>query len=216
MGTRAIDITGKRFGKLTAIRLDHIEKTPTGTVHYWLYRCDCGNEKVIRKGEVSQGGSQSCGCYLRESVKERSTKHGKFDTRLYRIMHDMKQRCLNPNNKHYKHYGGRGIKIYDLWLEDFDAFYDWAINNGYNDNLTIERIDVNGNYEPNNCKWIVINDQLKNTRRSRLITCNGETLCLKDWADKLNIPMSTLRYQLNKDSNYIVTNIKEKINNGIC
>lgn len=211
MVKQAIDITGKRFGKLTAIRLDHIEKTPTGTVHYWLYRCDCGNEKVIRKGEVSQGGSQSCGCYLRESVKERSTKHGKFNTRLYRTMHDMKQRCLNPNNKHYKHYGGRGIKIYDLWLEDFDAFYDWAINNGYNDNLTIERIDVNGNYEPNNCKWITINDQLKNTRRSRLVTVNNETHCLMEWSKILNISYRVLAYHFRKDNKYVEKIYSQKV-----
>lgn len=203
MGARAIDITGKRFGMLTAIKLDHIERTEFGTIHYWLYRCDCGKEKVLRKVQVSAGKIQSCGCFLKQSVKERSIKHGKNNTRLYKIMHDMKQRCLNPNNKNYKHYGGRGIKIYNRWLEDFNIFYDWAMNNGYQDNLTIERINVNGNYEPNNCKWILINDQAKNTRRNRFFTYNGETFCLKEWADKLKINENTLRYRLKKDKNYI-------------
>ena len=203
MGAKSKDITGKKFGKLTAIKLDHIERTKTGTVHYWLYRCDCGNEKVIRKGEVSQGGSQSCGCFLKESVQKRSKKHGQSHLRLYHIMHDMKQRCLNPNNKNYKHYGARGITIYKDWLDNFDSFYNWAINNGYKENLTIERINFNGNYEPNNCKWILLNEQSKNTRRTRFITVNNETYCLGDWAKKFNMKYNTLKYHIDKDSNYI-------------
>lgn len=203
MAGKPKDITGQRFGKLTAIKLDHIERVKQGTVHYWLYRCDCGNEKVIRKGEVSQGGSQSCGCFLKESVKQRTTTHRQTHTRLYRIMHDMKQRCLNPNNVNYKHYGARGIKICESWLNDFENFKHWAINNGYKDNLTIERIDFNGNYEPDNCKWILLSEQVKNTRRTRFITVNETTLCLGDWAKKLKMEYNTLKYHLNKDVNYI-------------
>lgn len=203
MTKKAKDITGQKFGKLTAIKLDHIEHIKTGTVHYWLYKCDCGNEKVIRKGEVSQGGSQSCGCFLKESVQKRSTKHGQSYSRLYRIMHDMKQRCLNPNNKNYKHYGERGITICKNWLDNFDNFYNWAINYGYQDNLTIERINFNGNYEPSNCKWIKKAEQVKNTRKIRFITANNETHCLGDWARKFNIEYNTLKYHVDKDENYI-------------
>lgn len=203
MAGKPIDITGKRYGKLTAIKLDHIEHVATGTVHYWLYKCDCGNEKVIRKGEVSQGGSQSCGCYLRESVRERATKHGDSETRLYDIYRGIKRRCLNPKFKHYKDYGGRGIKICDEWLEDYLNFKEWAINNGYSDNLTIERIDFNGNYEPNNCKWIPLSEQPKNTRRCRFITINGIKHTIKEWAKYLNLSYSTLIYRMKKNKNYI-------------
>ena len=167
MAGKPIDITGKRYGKLTAIKLDHIDIVANGTVHYWLYKCDCGNEKVIRKGEVSQGGSQSCGCYLRESVRARAKIHGDSKSRLYDIYKGMKRRCFNPHFKNYKHYGGRGIKICDEWLEDYLNFKNWALNNGYRDNLSIEHIDVNGNYEPDNCKWIPLNEQPKNRRDTK-------------------------------------------------
>lgn len=108
----------------------------------------------------------------------------------------MNERCYNKNNKRYKDYGGRGIKICDEWLKDNTRFFNWALNNGYNDNLTIDRIDVNGNYEPNNCRWTTLQQQNRNTRRNRYFTINGVTKCLKDWCTHYNVPCNTVRYRL--------------------
>ena len=202
-GRQPTDITGKRYGKLVAIKLDHIERTKTGTVHYWLYRCDCGNEKVIRKGEVSQGGSQSCGCYLKESAGNRNRTHGGTNTRLYHTYKDMKRRCYNPKFKAYKDYGGRGITICQEWLSDFLNFKKWSLESGYKDNLTIERIDFNGNYEPGNCKWIPLKEQTYNTRKNIFIYVNNEKHCIKEWAEILNIKYSKLIYHIKKNKNYI-------------
>lgn len=118
-------------------------------------------------------------------------KHGDYKTRLYNILIDMRSRCNNSHNPEYKNYGGRGIKICDEW-QDYLAFKKWALDNGYSDNLTIERIDVNGNYCPENCKWIPKSEQLKNTTRTIFITYKGETLCAMDWCKRLGIPNNVL------------------------
>lgn len=110
----------------------------------------------------------------------------------------MNDRCYNKNNKRYKDYGGRGIIICDEWLNDNKRFFNWAKSNGYNDNLTIDRIDVNGNYEPNNCRWITLQQQNRNTRRNIYFTIKGVTKCLKDWCKDFNIPCSTVRYRLKR------------------
>lgn len=125
-------------------------------------------------------------------------KDGRKGTRLYRIYNNMKSRCYNPNFISYKYYGKRGITIYDEWLNDYSAFKEWALNNGYEDNLTIERLDVNGNYEPNNCIWATYKTQANNMRSNHLVTINGVTKNLTEWSEHYDINVKTVRDRLKR------------------
>ena len=125
-------------------------------------------------------------------------KHGKKGTRLYRIWHDMKTRCCNKNTIYYKNYGGRGIDVCNEWREDFMAFYNWSIANGYKDNLSIDRIDNNEGYSPDNCRWVDRKTQQRNKRNNRYITINGETHCLMEWCELLNLNYFTVHARINK------------------
>ena len=120
-------------------------------------------------------------------------KHGKRNCKLYAVMNSMKSRCYNENNHAYKNYGKRGITICDAWLNDFDVFYNWAINNGYEEGLTIDRINVNGNYEPNNCRWVDYKTQNNNRRDNVILTYKGKTQSIGQWAIELNIPLYNLK-----------------------
>lgn len=185
------DITGQKFGRLTVIKFLRIENHKA----IWLCKCECGNLKEIATGALTSGNTKSCGCLNHEPT---IIKHGKYDTRLYRILHDMKRRCYNKDSKAYNNYGNRGVAVCDEWLQDFQAFYDWSMANGYDDTLTIDRIDVNGNYEPSNCRWATRKQQNRNTRRNRNYTINGETHCLKEWCEILNLNYNTVRKRLNR------------------
>ena len=124
--------------------------------------------------------------------------HGKFNTRIYRIWGNMKGRCYCKSRREYKNYGNRGITVCDEWLHDFQAFYDWAMNNGYNENLTLDRKDVNGNYEPSNCRWITNEEQQSNKRYNKMITYSGETRSLAQWAREYNMCYKTLQKRIDK------------------
>lgn len=165
---QAIDITGQRFGKLVAV--ERVGKAETGG-YLWRCKCDCGNE-VIRLTKVLRSGScKSCGCLVGEKLAEQHYKHGKsHSSRLYHVWDGMRQRCNDPNHKSYKNYGGRGIRCCPEW-DDFTAFEAWALENGYDANAeygecTLDRIDVNGNYEPGNCRWVDNKTQAQNKRNS--------------------------------------------------
>ena len=168
----------------------------------WDCICDCGKEITVRTTVLSAKHSQqSCGCQRAETLKKTFTKHGKTKTRLYYIWQGMKSRCYNKNNSKYKDYGERGIKVCDEWLHDYSSFETWAINNGYNDQVefgecTIDRIDNNGNYCPENCRWVNLSTQAKNTRHCLDICYNGEIHPLSVWAELLNINYGTLQSRL--------------------
>lgn len=190
------DLTGQRFGRLIAIKPAYKKNRRI----YWLCKCDCGNEKIVSGGHIGKD-TKSCGCLSKELTIERNKNHrihAMAKTRLYRIWSNIKQRCLNQKANHYDAYGGRGITMCDEWLADFMNFYNWAMANGYREDLTIDRIDNNGNYKPNNCRWVTQYEQCRNTRRSIYITYKGKTQILKDWCTELKLNYQTIRGRINK------------------
>ena len=183
-----IDLTGQKFGKLTIVRRMENDKHNHAR---WLCQCDCGNEKVIMSSDIISGKTKSCGC-----IHTIHGQGGKKKTRLYRIWTGMKTRCLNEKFRDYEDYGGRGITVCPEWME-FEPFCEWAMANGYEDNLTLDRKDNNGNYCPENCRWETVKTQENNRRNNRLITHNGKTLTLSQWAEETGINMRTIQYRLN-------------------
>lgn len=187
---RSIDITNKKFGNLTAIKYAFSKKG----FQYWLFKCDCGSEKVIKKYDVMHGLTISCGCYCKQSLKERATIHGLSKKRLYSIFCLIKSRCYNKKNKAFKNYGGRGIKMSEKWLNNVESFYSWAIQNGYKIGLTIDRIDNNGDYSPENCRWVDRNIQNRNRRNNIKYQLNGKEILLCEIPKKFKISYNTCYY----------------------
>lgn len=193
--TRRLNIVGQKFGRLTVLK--YVESKSEDSM--FLCRCDCGNEKIIRGTHLKNGKILSCGCLLKEIDSELHTTHGKANTRIYSIYRGLFQRCYNKNKHAYKNYGGRGIRVCDEWLNDFMSFYNWAINNGYKEDLTLDRINVDGNYEPNNCRWVDRKTQARNTRKNHYLTYNGETHCIAEWAEIMNLTPSAISHRINRD-----------------
>lgn len=158
------DLTGKNFGKLTVIKYCGSNKNGRAL---WLCQCECGNTKIILGNSLLSKLTFSCGCYNKEHSKNIHTKHNMSYSKLYKVWQGMKTRCYNPNFIYYCNYGGRGITICNEWKNDFSKFYEWAINNGYKEGLTIDRINNNGNYEPNNCRWVTRAEQNRNKRYNK-------------------------------------------------
>lgn len=194
------DITGQKFGKLTALYRLHNTKGCTK----WLGICDCGNLKEVYLSNLTRGNTTSCGCIWKQSIMS----HGLTHSRLYHIYDNIFARCYRQSHRSYKYYGGRGITICDEWLNDKENFFKWAINNGYKDDLTIDRIDVNGNYEPNNCRWVDVATQNRNYRRNINITIDGVKYCLKDLCKlyNLNYKNTLYAYHHGKDIHKLIEN----------
>ena len=194
---------GQKFNRLTIIKLDHKKKYihPNGRIvfrEYYLCKCDCGNKTIAYKWYIKSGHTKSCGCWNKEINSKVHTKHGMEGTRIYKIWQGIKKRCYLLSCDKYHLYGGRGITMCDEWKNNFIPFFKWAMSNGYKDNLTIDRIDVNGNYDPSNCRWATHKEQMRNTRKNHLIEFNGETKCLTEWAELFNIDVRKLHNRIKK------------------
>lgn len=187
------DLTGRKFGRLTVLNRTKNDKHDKAQ---WICQCDCGNKVVVSTGHLKSGHTKSCGCYHKYRASEANKTHGVSHNRICRILYTMIERCQNEKFKYYKNYGGRGIKVCDEWRNNPQSFVDWSMSHGYEDGLTIDRIDNDGNYEPNNCRWITQKEQLNNTRRNININYNGETHTLKEWSEIIDIGYDTLRSRI--------------------
>lgn len=188
--SKFIDLTGQRYNRLVVIK--YLGKS------CWLCKCDCGNETKVYTTYIKNGRTKSCGCLSAELSSLRNRTHGNTETRLYNTWMHLKQRCNNKNSKDYCNYGGRGIKVCDEWLGEngFINFYEWSIKNCYNEKLTIDRINNNGDYEPSNCRWATKKEQNNNTRKNHFYLIDGEYLTIAQVARKYNINYNTLNNRL--------------------
>lgn len=169
------DLTGRRFGNLVVLGRRGSDNKGQSL---WLCHCDCGVEKIVR-GHDLKGGVKSCGCSRKTSTG--LYKHGLSYTRLHGLWRNVKDRCYNPRNKDFHNYGGKNVKMCDEWRTDFVSFYNWANANGYKEGLTLDRIDYNGDYCPENCRWATWLQQANNTRRNIHATINGEVKTVSEW-----------------------------------
>ena len=187
------DLKGNRYGRLIVIERSgsNIHKRAL-----WKCLCDCGNEVVVVGSHLLNGNTYSCGCYKSDKIRERLGSHYKSRTRLHNIWKNMRQRCNNPNKPDYKYYGGKGVRVTSRW-DDYSTFEKWSIENGYTDALTIDRIDTNGDYCPENCRWVSRTEQSRNMSKNRIIIYNGESHCLSEWGEILGISPKVLGQRIN-------------------
>jgi hypothetical protein len=202
MSAKRIDLAGKVFGKLTVLEYSHSNRYA-----YWKCRCECGKETIVRSSHLIAGLVKTCGCSWAENGKKTvihaqnaNVIHGDSKSRLYNIWSNMLQRCENENATGFALYGGRGIKVCPEW-HDYVVFKEWALKNGYRDDLTIDRESVNGNYEASNCRWADTETQANNTRRNIVLTLNNETMTASQWAKQLGISRTTFFRLLKQGKN---------------
>lgn len=190
---RIIDLTGKKFGRLTVLK----RAKNRGKDVFWLCQCECGNQKEVNGSKLRGGKTKSCGCLKKDmSFDEKygfvRKTHGMSNTRIYRIYNKMKLRCYSKTNSAYKDYGGRGITVCQEWLDDFMNFYNWSMENGYSDDLSIDRINNDKGYSPENCRWATKKKQANNTRSTVFLTYKGETKPASEWSKITGIRQDTL------------------------
>lgn len=181
------DIAGQRFGRLIAV--EYLGKS------LWLCKCECGNKSSPNGRDLRNGITKSCGCLQRDIVGKRATKHGMAGTRIYKTWSNMKSRCNNPNATKYEIYGGKGIRVCKEWL-NFEGFYNWAIESGYRDDLSIDRIDGEKDYTPDNCRWTTYKVQGNNTSQNHPLTFKGKTQNISQWAEELELDSNTLNTRI--------------------
>lgn len=197
-----IDLTGQKFGRL--IVLERVENyiQPNGTIKArWKCLCECGKHCVVCSSELRCGKTKSCGCFKLGILRTSRITHGKSSTRLYGVWKDMKARCYNPNDKYYHVYGAEGKAVCEEWRNNFQAFYDWSMSHGYDENAprgecTIDRIDGTKGYSPDNCRWSTNKEQANNRRSNHMITFNNETHTLAEWAKITGISCWAIKYRL--------------------
>lgn len=209
---RREEFVGRKFGRLTVLELAEPHVCPSGEIFpRWRCQCECGNITEVYQSSLVTGSAKSCGCLAKENTakknRERCLKHGgsvrgNID-RLYRVWRGMKERCYSEKHKSYKRYGGRGIKVCDEWLHDYEAFRAWSYANGYDENAkygkcSLDRIDFDGNYCPENCRWVDYKVQANNASYNRLLTLNGETHTLSQWAEITKIPYDRIKQRLQR------------------
>lgn len=184
-GRMTEDLTGKKFNLLTAIKFDE-EKSKIRKQNFWLCKCDCGNSELVSVNATNlrKGYTKGCCACKDKRLKIGNTKHGMKYTRIYRLWRSMKSRCYYPKINGYENYGGRGIKVCDDW-QKFEPFYNWAMDNGYSDDLTIDRIDVDGDYEPSNCQWISSKQQMRNMQNTIYVNYKNKEYVLLDLLEEL-------------------------------
>lgn len=190
------DITFQKFGKLTAIKCLGKSKTTSGNDTYWLCKCECGNFAKTTITKLKSGHTRSCGCLKKRN--ESDNYIAKSKTRLYRIWIGMKTRCFNVKAGNYKYYGAKGVTICKEWVGDdgFENFKKWSLENGYKDGLTIDRIDNEKEYSPDNCRWVTMKEQARNTSQVKMIEYNGENKSVPDWAESIGISAELLKKRI--------------------
>lgn len=192
MPQKAVDMAGMRIGRLTVI--SRAENTKNNKAQ-WLCKCDCGNMKVISRTHLKRN-TVSCGCYSAEIARISHTTHGMRKTRIYRIWSGMKDRCCNTKSKYWGNYGGRNITVCEEWKKSFESFLKWSNDNGYNDNLTIDRIDNNKGYSPDNCRWVTYKVQENNRSNNRILEYNGESHTVSQWSEITGINQRVISQRL--------------------
>lgn len=199
---------GQKIARLTLIK-----EIPARRGRSWECVCDCGNKLNVKESHIRNGSIKSCGCLAKEYKAIGNVVHNLCDTRINKIYQAMKNRCFLKTSKNYKNYGGRGIKMCNEWLgkDGLINFYNWAISNGYKDNLSIDRIDNNGDYRPENCRWATALEQQNNTRYNRILEYKGEKLTLSQASRKYNIDVSTLHHRLKRFNWDATKSIEEPI-----
>lgn len=198
---KRMDLTGKKYGRLTVLREaeSRTRKDGKGTLRYWVCKCTCGNITEVRQEQLIKGKSKSCGCYRRECAKKPDPEAiTRKNRRLYRIWSGIKARCTNPKDQHHTNYYDKGVSMCDEWLNNSKLFIEWSLNNGYEDDLTIDRIDPFGNYDPSNCRWITNKEQQRNKRNTIRYNVDGEMLTLAEIAERYNIKVSTLEARVTR------------------
>ncbi len=190
-----IDLTGQKFNKLTVLRRSGTSKDGQAM---WDCVCECGGRSVVDGKSLRRGGIKTCGCSRRKPNLKRR-RHCGCDTRLYSIWANMKNRCHGTGNAdNFKYYGGRGIAVCEAWRNSFETFRDWALSNGYADTLTIDRKDNDGSYSPDNCRWITLREQFSNRRSTHLVTFDGKTFSITQWAEITGASRSTIIRRVKK------------------
>lgn len=197
--TKFIDLSGNIYGRLTIIKRANNYVSPSGNKSaMWVCRCSCGKVVVVRATDLKQKKVFSCGCYKNEQTSKRRRIHGLGRTRICVMWRDMIRRCTNPKVRSYKNYGSRGITVCDEWKNNFLSFYNWAMKNGYDDSLTIDRINTNKGYSPENCRFVSIREQENNKRTNHYVEYSGEKKSIADWSRELKISYVVLLSRINR------------------